>query len=152
MLQIPWVAGGGPRQVEGRAAVRKFVRLQLAKQDRTRVQELARRCRVFLRHLVDADLRAAGSEYAFGVVNILERERNAVQRSPVPTLRDLALSCLRLSASGPFRKRDERVHLRFERFDALQQCVGQLDRRKRARAYELSGLSKGEIVQFGAHR
>ena len=80
VLEVPRIARGRPRQIERRSAVRELVRQQLAEEDGARVAQSARRRRVFVGNVVDRDLRAAAREYAFGVVDVLERERDAVQR------------------------------------------------------------------------
>jgi hypothetical protein len=87
--------------------VREFMRLQFAEQYHPRIEQAARRGRIFVGNIVLADFRAARSQDALGVVDILERERDAVQRSAIFAACDLSFGRARVLAREIERGRDE---------------------------------------------
>ena len=90
-------------------------------------------------------------EYSFRVVDVLECERNTVQRPAVASGRDLARCTLRIVAGPLGRHRDERIQLRIQRSDPLQKRIRQLDGRELARADEGSSFGDREVMEVGGH-
>src|SRR5207248_7641608 len=101
--------------------MRHLVGRELAEEDRAGVVELAHGRGVLARGAVDEDARMTGSENAAGVVDVLESERDAVQRAAVLARRDLRLGRARLASRELEGRRDERACLAVEVFDAADQ-------------------------------
>ena len=80
--------------------MRELMRLQLAEQNRTRVQQLSRGCCICSRHIVRAHRRAARREQARRVVNIFQTEGNAVQRAAILSAMDFRFRAARSGASS----------------------------------------------------
>ena len=89
--RVPRVARRRPGQIERRAAEREFMGGELADHDRAGIGQTPDRCRILLRHMVDQDLRMAGRRHALGLVDVLEADRDAVQRAAVIAGHDLGL-------------------------------------------------------------
>src|SRR5690606_27695734 len=113
--------------------------------------QLAGAGRVLRRDAIDAHLRAARGQDSLRVVNVLERERDAVQGAAVVAARDLALGPLRLRARELGSHGDERVELRLEGLDALEAGRRELDRGELAGADEAGGLGDGEAAEVLRH-
>jgi hypothetical protein len=124
-FEIPRIARGRPRQVERRARVRHLVRGKLAEQHRARLVEAAHRRRVVTRDAIHEHARVAGGEDAARVIDVLQAERNAVQRAAIFSARDLGLGSARLRPRQLERGRDERARLGVEILDASDQRVDQ---------------------------
>ena len=108
--------------------MRELVGRQLAEQDPAGLIQPGDRRRVFGRDVIRADPRVAGRADPGGAIDVLQPERNAVQRAPIIARHDLALGSPRL-LPRPFRRRQQkRVDLRVERLDSRQERVGQLHR------------------------
>ena len=133
MFEIPRIACRRPRQIERRSAVRELVRLQFAEQNGAGVVELLRSGCVEIRNIVNADFGAARGQHAFGIVDVFQRERYAVQGAAITPAGDFLGGFARLRARGIRGERDEGVELRIERADARQQGVGVFERRELAR-------------------
>ena len=97
--------------------MRHLVSGELAEQHRSGLVEFRRRRGVLGGNAIGEDARMARREDAAGVVDVLERERDPVQRAPVRARRDLGLGRLRLPARQVERGRDERARLGVVVFD-----------------------------------
>ena len=131
--------------------MRELVGLQLAQQYATGFKQQARGGRVFRGNIFFADLGTTGRQDALGVVDVLQRERNAVQRPAVTSSRDIGFGYACLLAREVESARDERVQLRFESLDALDQRFGVFERREFARADEVGRFGDGEEMQICCH-
>jgi hypothetical protein len=131
--------------------VRHLVRRQLAEQDGAGVVELRHRGGVLGRHPVDEDARVPGGEDAARVVDVLEPERDAVQRAAGGASRDRALGRLRLLSRQVERARDERVRLPVVVLDAADERIDQLDGRERARGDQRRELGDRQVVEIAGH-
>src|SRR5260370_14344889 len=91
---------------------------ELADDNGAGVGQTAHRGRVLLRHVVDHDLRVSGRRHTLGLVDILQANRNAVQRSAPMPGHDLGLG-----RAGRVERRlaehaDKAVELAVEPLDA----------------------------------
>ena len=91
MLDVPGVSGRRPGQIEAGPAVCVLVRRELAGDDGAGALEAAHRLRVSVGDTADAGLRAPGGQHAFGVVDVLERNRHPVQGTAAAASRDLGV-------------------------------------------------------------
>ena len=76
--------------------MRELMRGQLAHQDGPSFIELGGRCRIRLWHAIEADFRMSRGADPCGVVDVLQGERDPVQRPAVPAAGDLRLGPPRL--------------------------------------------------------
>ena len=132
--EVPRIARRRPRQIERRAGVRHLVGGQLAEEHGAGVVEPARRGGVLGGNPVDEDARVARRQDALRVVDVLQRERDAVQRAAVLARGDLGLG--RAAPGARARSnvgRDEGARLRVVLLDAPDQRLGQLHRRQLSR-------------------
>ena len=150
--EVPRIARGRPRQIERRARVRHLVRGELAEQHGARVVELRRRGGVFGGNPVDEDTRVRGREDALRVVDVLQPERNAVERATCAAGRDLRFRLPRLLPREVERARDERVRLPVVLLDALDQRLDQIHGRQLPRLDQIGELGDREVVEFGCHK
>ena len=103
--------------------------VQLAEQHHARLVQAADAGAVALGHVVGEDLGAGGGADAGGLVQVFEREGDAVQRPPGLARGQAALGVLGLG-QGPLREEgDEGVEPAVQRLDALQAGAGELQRR-----------------------
>ena len=149
MLRVPGIARRRPWRVERRPAVRELGHRELAEEDAAGGVQSRRDRRVLARDIVDAYFRVPRGQDAGGVVQILEREWNAVQRPAVAAGRDLRLGRTRLAQGEIRRHGNERVQLRLERLDARELGAHELDRRESTRGDERCRIGKGNEIQFG---
>ena len=105
-------AGGHGRSNDGPPC--ELVRYELAYEDGASLAQFARCRGVLVGNVVDRDLRAAARENAFGVVDVFQRERDAVQR-PAQRPAAISVSAFRFRLRLIGRDGDERIQLRFER-------------------------------------
>ena len=146
---VPGIARRRPRQVERRSAVRELVRRELARQHGPGGLQAGDGGRVLVGNAVDAGARMARRQDAGRVVDILEGERNAVQRPAQIAVHDLGLGGAGSRHGDVRRARDEGIQLRVERLGARQQALGVLDRRQLADRDQVGGLGQRQIMQLG---
>src|SRR5882762_4919405 len=94
--RVPRIANVSEVRVDRADAVRELVEPELAEKHRAGLAKLAHDRRVLVRHPLREDSRARGRADALRREEVLDRDRDAVQRTPVPTGLDLALSVARL--------------------------------------------------------
>src|SRR5262249_29858510 len=124
MHRIPRIARRWKGQAEIGAANREFVGLVFAEQNRTGVSQPYLALRILLRHMMLVTPRARGGADAAGLVDVLEANRNAVQRSARASRGDFASG----GARGIVQYRDIAVQFAVERIDPLQIGLAQSDR------------------------
>ena len=90
MRRVPRVARRRKRQAEIRATDREFVGFLLAEQDRAGVAQPHPAFRILIRHMVQVPPRARRRADAARLVDVLETNRNAVQRAARTARRDVA--------------------------------------------------------------
>ena len=100
--RVPRVARRRKRQCEIGAADREFVRLLLAEQDHASLAQPHPALGVLVRHMVEIDARPGRRADAFRLVDVLEADRDAVQRASHPPVADLAFG-LAAPRSAPRR-------------------------------------------------
>ena len=128
-----------------------FVRGQLAEQYGARVVEPGRRRGVVFRNAIEKDARVARGQDALRVVDVLQRERDPVERATIPARADLGLGLLRLLAGQIERARDERVRLSVVLLDAPDQRLDQLEGRQLSGGDQARELGNREVVEFSGH-
>jgi hypothetical protein len=82
-----------------------------------------------LGHVVGEDLGAGGGADAGGLVQVFEREGDAVQRSPGPARGQAGLGLPGFGQSPLRQEGDEGVEPAVQRLDAFQAGAGELKRR-----------------------
>ena len=142
------IARRRPGEVEGRAAMREFMGRELAEQHPAGLVEPRDGRRVLGRDIIRADPRVAGRADAGGAVDVLQPERNAVQRPAIIAGHDLALGGPRLLPRPLGGRQQKGVELRVERFDARDQRVGQLDRGEPALFDQTRRVGDRQPMQF----
>lgn len=90
------------------------MRVQLAEEDRAGVTQLARDRPIRGRHVVGVDLCARRRSDAGGLVQILERNRDAVQWAPTLPRRELVRCAPRIGQRALGRHGDVGVHARIQ--------------------------------------
>ena len=108
----------------------ELVRGELAEEDATRVIQPRDGGRVVAGNGIGADAGLAGGADAGGGEDVLQRERNAVQRAAVAAGRDLRLGRLRLADGVVGGDQEVGVQLRIERRRASEQGLRQVDGRE----------------------
>ena len=131
--------------------MRELMRRDLAEQHRAGIVELAGRRGILRGNVVRAHLGMARGEDAARVVDVLQSERDAVQRTAIAPLRDFLLRHARLLQRQIGRHRDKGVQLRIEGRDALEVRMHELHGRELARADPLRQLRDGGKMQFVSH-
>ena len=112
-----------------RAAVRKFVAVQLAEQHRPSVAEFSHDRAIRLGNPVAKDLRRRCGADAGGSKHVLERDRNAVQRATILAGHDFGVGAPGVGDGPIGGDGDVGVYLRIQSFDALQVRLGEINRR-----------------------
>jgi hypothetical protein len=128
--------------------VRELVRRELARQHSPGGFQAGDGGRVLVGDPVDAGARMARRQDAGRVVDILDGERNAVQRPAQIALHDLGLGRSGSRHGDVRRARYEGIQLRLERLGAREQALGVLDRRQLADRDQVGGLDQRQ-VQLG---
>ena len=129
VVEIPGVVGGAVVRVRVGASGGELVHVQLAEQHRAGVAEPGDDGRVVLRHEVGQDLRASGGPDPGGVVQVLQRDRDPVQRPPVLPWLDLTLRPPRRRERRVRQHRDKRIDPPVQRRNPIQTSPRNLDRR-----------------------
>jgi hypothetical protein len=142
-VRRPGVARGGSG-----CAVGEFVGVGLTDKDHPCRVQLRDGHRIGIRHVV-GPLRGAGrGPDSGGVVEILDCERNTVQRAPVIAVADLLLGDLGLFEREFRCGRGECGERRFDLLQACERRLGDLDRGHLLGADLLRDLDHGKFVQF----
>src|SRR2546429_8724034 len=94
-----------------RSTLLPYTTLFRSEQYGARVVEPGRRRGVVFRNAIEKDARVARGQDALRVVDVLQRERDSVERATIPARGDLSLGLLRLLAGPIGRARDGRVRL-----------------------------------------
>ena len=110
--------------------MRELMCRELAGQDGSRLVELAHGRRVGGGDRVEADPRMAGRADPGGRIDVLQRERDTVQRAAIAARHDFALGLASLVDCPVGGQQQVCVELRVERLGAPDQRGRQLDRRK----------------------
>ncbi len=92
MREVPRVLRGRPGEIERGAADREFPGRELAEQDRARFRKQSGRHRILIRHMILEERGMPGRGDPLRVVDILERDGDAVKRPLVAALHDLGFA------------------------------------------------------------
>jgi hypothetical protein len=149
--EVPGVARGGPRQIERRPGMGHLVGGQLAEQHGPRVVEPGGRRGVRIGDPVDEDARVRRGEDAARVVDVLERERDPVQRAAGRIRGDLGLGLAGLLPRQIERARDEGARLAVVLLDALDQGLDQIHGRQLPCRDQAGQLGDREVMKIGCH-
>jgi hypothetical protein len=147
MIAVPRIARGRERQVEARPADRELVGGELAEQHCAARRELRDGRAVFLRHVVDHQLRVAGGADAGGFVDVLERMRDAVQRALVDAGLEFAVGAVGVGKRALPCDQQEGVEQRIERGDAVERMPGERGRGERAGTQARARFGDRKFVQ-----
>src|SRR5262252_4631751 len=132
--------------------MRHLMRGELAEEHGAGVVELGGGRRVLRGNAVDEDARMPGGEDALGVVDVLEGEGDAVERTPRLAPGEIHLGLSRLTARQLEGARDESRGLPVELLYALDQALHELHGRELARGDQAGELSDRQIVQIAGHQ
>ena len=122
--------------------------VELAQQHHALLSQAAHAGGILRRNVVRQDLRSGGGANALGLVQVLDREGDAVQRTPPLALPEAPLGLCGLGHRLLREQGDESVQLRIQRFDALQAGAGELRGRQFARLEAAGGLGDGELHEL----
>ena len=133
-------------------AARQLHHGQLGAEDGARRLELPDDGGVLVEALVLQRRRAPGGRDASGRrEQVLGAIRNAVERAEVAAGRKLPLGAPRLLHRALARERDDRIVAGAERLEPMEERLGELDRRHRARADHSAELAKRDEDRLVAH-
>ena len=130
MIQPPGIAHWPVMGVRAGRAVGELVQVGLADQHRARALQALDRGRVEVGHPVREQRRAVGGGDASGRVQVLDRDRDAVQGPEMVAGHDRRLGGVGGGAGALRRHRDEGVQLRLQPLDPGKRRLGHLDRRQ----------------------
>ncbi len=121
--------------------------VQLAEQDRPGGGQLLHGCGILFGEVVLEEERAGGGAHAARLVQVLERQRDAVQPAASAVCMDFSFRL-----AGGFQRKlrgegNEAVQQRIDALDALQARLGQLDRGDAAVGNAFGSFADGEIGQ-----
>ena len=102
-------------------------------------------------HVVAEQRRMPGRGNAGGVVDVFQRERNAVQRTAITAGGNVVGGLARSGAREVCGHGDECIQLRVEVGDAFEQRFRIFKRREFVRGNQRGRFSDGEEVQVGCH-
>jgi hypothetical protein len=111
-----------------RDAERPLVEVELPEEHGTRRSQLPDDGAVLLGHAVAEDARTARRSKAGGVVQILERDGDPVQRAAIDAVREVVVGAFRLGERGLGRERDEGAQLAVVARDPVEACAYEIDR------------------------
>ena len=154
-VEIPRIdAGSGERgmRLAIAHAARQLHHGQLGAEDGARRLELPDDGGVLVEALVLQRRRAPGGrDAARRREQILGAIRNAVERAEVAAGRELPLGAPRLVHRALARERDDGIVAGAERLEPMEERLGELDRRHRARADHFAELAKRDEDRLVAH-
>ena len=93
VVGVPGIARRREGLVGRHRAVGEFVGGELAQDDRAACFQAPHGLGVDRRHVVGAQVRMAGRQHALGLVDVLQRDRNAVQRAAAKALAQFLSAC-----------------------------------------------------------
>ena len=149
VLAVPRISRRRPGQVERRPAMGEFMRRQLAQQHRAGFIKPGHGCSVEFWHVGLASAGMPGRADAGGAVDVLQRDRNAMQWAAVAAGHDFRLRRPGLLQRQFGGHQQIGVQLRIDRLDAVEECPGQLHRRKLPPLEQLGGLGDRHEMQLG---
>ena len=132
MVQPPGVVHRAIMGVGAGRAIGELVQVGLAEQHRAGALEALDRGGVEVRDPVGKERRAVGGGDPSGGVEVLDRDRDAVQRPAMVARHDRRLGRARRLARAVRGHPDVGVEARLEPLDPAQHHLGQLDRRELA--------------------
>ena len=141
MCGVPGVARRRERQCEIRSADRELVCLLLAEQDGTRVTQPHPGLGILVRHMVEIARRARRRADTARLVDVLEADRDTVQRAA----RRLIGASPRVGKRLVMQYQDIAVQFAVEGGDPVEIGLRQHDRRKPARADRLARFGDGQL-------
>ena len=151
--RIVRVARRSERRILVGRAERELVQVGLAQEDRTGLAKMRDRRAVARGDMPVADARRRRRRDAAHVEQVLDRDRDAVQRAAIAAGGDLTVGVLRLTARFVGRHADERVQPAVVGLDPLQTLVGDLRRRHFTRAHPPAEFFDGHHHAYvGARR
>jgi len=145
----PRVVGRAVVRVVGGRAARELVRVRLPDHDGAGRTQPPHRLGVVARYVVAMERRAVGRAHARGVGQILDRDRDTVQRAARRTTCELVREAARVTARLGVADGDEGVERRIMRRDAGETRVDELDRRDLARANHRRELNERRAREVG---
>ena len=108
------------------------MKVQLAEEHRAGGAQLLDDRAVPLGHAVAEDARPAGRSDTGGVVQVLERDGDPMQRSAIDAVREVGIGALRFVERAVGGERDERAELAVVSRDAIEARAHEIDRRDAA--------------------
>src|SRR5262245_22874140 len=128
MRRIPRVSYGWPGLIRGGASMSKLEATKLAQENAAGFFEPTHGRRVRGGNMIDENPRVSRGPYAGSFNQILQPERYAVQRAPVPSGLNFRLGCLGLAQRLFLCDQHEAVKLGVDFFDAIQESARQVQR------------------------
>ena len=147
-LQVAWIVRRAEMDVVARHSVSEFVQVRFPQHDGARRAQPCHNLRIAVRHELRQDLRPGGRPHTFRPDVVLQRDGNAMERSPPASARDFPLRPLRLRQRRLPHHRQVGIQPRIQPFDPLEIRAHQVDRRELPRAHEFGQLRDGQEWQF----
>jgi hypothetical protein len=104
------------------------VRGELAQNDGAAGFQAPHRLGVDCRHVVGTQVRVPGRQHALGLVDVLQRDRNAVQGPAIEALTELHVGLLGRDPCAIGGHGDVARDLVIHGFDAREECLGECSR------------------------
>ena len=145
MLDVPWISGRWPGQIEAGAAMRELMRRELAGDYRTRGPEAAHRLGIPVGNTAQGGIRAPGSQHAFGIVDVLQRDGHPVKRTPAAPGRNLGVRLSRRREGAFGHERHVGIEPRVEGRDPCERRLDQLERRQLPRRDHACGVGQRQV-------
>ena len=151
MVEVPRVAS--EREAVGRvgAAERELVHRQLAEQHSASLSQTCSGGGVLGGNAVCHDLGACCCLDAFGVVEVLERDRYAVHGAAIIAAQDFGFGLPRLRHCAVVQHGYVAFQRLVESIYAVEEGAGQFNGRKLSALYKDARLADGEVVEFCCH-
>jgi len=124
---------------------------ELAEHDRTRLGQTPDRSCILCRHMVDHHLRMPCGRNAFGLIDVLQADRDAVQRPAQTPCDNLGLGRASRRERLVGEDTDERVELAVEPLDARQAALYELDRGELALGDKRTSFGDGQEIRDHCH-
>ena len=149
VVGVPGIARRREGLVRRHRAVGEFVGGELAENDGAAGFQAAHGLGVDRRHVVGAQVRMAGRQNALGLVDVLQPDRNAMQRAAIEALAHLHVGLPGCACAPIGREGDVARDLVIDGCDAREESLGECRRGDLAARQQAAGLGDAERRQLG---
>ena len=149
VVGVPGIARRREGLVRRHRAVGEFVGGELAEDDGAAGFQASHGLGIDRGHVVGAQMRMAGRQHALGLVDVLQPDRNAMQRAAIEPLAHLHVGLLGGEPRAIGGEGDEARDLVIDGCDAREESLGERRRGDLAARHQAAGLGDAERRQLG---